>query len=115
MSQDFQIHRWYQYIVMASPATHRRRVRRMIFLLNPEARDANVHMIGGELIHRIVGAALLPGRAHAERLAKPGDLLHLRDPADLRHAATDEIDQALRDQRSPLLTPLELSHSSRVD
>src|SRR5580704_16906962 len=70
----------------------------MIFFLNSEARYREVHVIGGELIHRIVIAALLPRGAYTECLAETRYLLRRGDSADLRDTAADEIDEVFGNQ-----------------
>ena len=67
----------------------------MVFLLDTEARNRQVHVISGHLVHRIVIAALLPRRSHAEFLAQPGDPLCRGNAAHLRDAAAHEVDQPL--------------------
>ena len=55
---------------LAHPGKHLMHDRReMILFLNSEAGDRKVHMVSGELIHRIVVAALLPRRAHPKVFA----------------------------------------------
>src|SRR5262245_30561211 len=76
---------------------------KMILFLKPEAGDRKINMIRSKLIDRVVVAALLPCGAHTERFAQRRDLPCRRNPADLRHTATDEIDQPLGDQRHPLV------------
>lgn len=56
--------------------------REMILFLNAERGARDVHVVGGELIDRIVIAAFLEGGLHAENLTEIGDFLGLADPAD---------------------------------
>src|SRR5205085_290308 len=55
--------------------------RKVVLLLDAEARNREIHMIGRDLVHRIVVAALLPGCSYAEAFAKRGDFLCGSDAA----------------------------------
>ena len=68
-------------------------------------------MVGRQLVHRIVFPAFLPGRPDPELLAESCNLPGLGDPSNGADAATDEVDQALGNQRAPFMGVSEqLSH-----
>ena len=90
-----------------------RLIERRILLDAEVVADQVERDVGGVANGGNIGGAV-PGRAHAERLGKRGDLAGGREAPGLRQVHADVIDETIRDQRDPFVGAVkQFAHGER--